>query len=129
MPIDQQEAQEFYGKGGQYTTIRKLCKPGESVTVKIIDLNKDHASKFPMKDKNYSYVMSIDVDGTAMRMSVNSKSLLQQVIAALYPDGPSGKLQPCLAKITRRVERKTYESEAMVTKVAESNDQTDEIQL
>lgn len=129
MPIEQQEAQEYYGKGGQYTTIRKLCKPGESVTAKLIDLNKDHKSKFPMKDKDYSYVISMEMDGTAMRMSVNSKSLLQQVIAALYPDGPSGKLQPCLAKISRRVERKTYESEAVITKITESNDPTDEIQL
>lgn len=122
MPIESQEAQEFFGKGGQYTTIRKLCKPGESVTVKIFDLNKDTKSKFPMQGKDYSYVMSMEMDGNMLRMSVNSKSLLQQVVAALYPDGPSGKLQPCLAKISRRVERKTYESEAVITKIVESND-------
>ncbi len=122
-PILSEEAQEFYGASGGFTSIRKLCKPGEKITIKLLDMNKDINSKYKIKDKDYSYLVSLEKDGSRLRMNVNSKDLIRQLVDALYPDGPTKPISPCWATLTRRVERKSFESEASITRGEALNDQ------
>jgi len=115
MPITSSEASEYYGVGGDFTSIKKLCKPGESVTVQLIDIVKNTRTKYPIKDKDYNYRVTMkDAQGRTLHMDLSGRDSIAQMVTALYPEGVDKALVPCAAKITRRTERKTTQSEMIV---------------
>ena len=115
-PIDSGDLQSFSGGSGQFTSIRKLLKPGENKKVKLLDWNKNTKTQYPIQGKDYCFEISLEVDGSRYLMSVASKDMIRQTVAAMYPNGTDKPLVPCWAVLGRRLERKTYESEGIITK-------------
>ena len=120
MAIDPTEAQEYYQGSGTFTSVRKLLKPGEKVTTQLLGLEKNFKTKFPLKGKDYSYRLSFEIDGQAYLMDINSRDLIGQALRALYPNGLDKGIEPCQAIFTRRVERRTTQSELQIERVEET---------
>lgn len=114
MGIDPEDAQQFGGRGGEFVSIRELLKPGEKNTARLIDIGKNFKTRFPIKDKDYNYRITLEVDGKRKLLDLNGADSIGQMIAALYPNGPTQPLSPCFAVLSRRTERKTYQSELQV---------------
>lgn len=123
-PLEQDEVQEYYGSSGEFTSVRKLLGPGEKTTAKLLDLGRNYKTKFPIKDKDYNYRLTLEVDGKRMLLDMNGKDSIKQAIAVLYPNGPKAPLVPCFAILSRRTERKTYQGELVIERGdALSNDE------
>lgn len=113
-PLESEDLKEYYGSSGEFMTVRKLLKPGDSCQVKLLDLNRNYKTKYPIKDKEYAYRLTFDKDGKKYLMDINGKDVLKQLTDALYPKGEAGGILPCFATLARRTERKTYQSELTV---------------
>ena len=118
-PVESEEIEGYYSRGGDFTSPKKLLTPGETKRVKLLDLSKQHQTKYPIKDKDYCYRLSLQTEaGATLKMDMNGGNLISQVMRALYPDGPTKPMQPGWATITRRTERTTKQSELVVVREA-----------
>ena len=116
-PVEPSEAEGYYGSGGQFTSPRKLLQPGETKRVKLLDISKQSKTKYPIKDKDYCYRLSLQTEeGADLMMDMNGLSLIGQAMRALYPDGPTKPRVPCGASFHRRTERTTKQSELVITR-------------
>src|SRR3990167_9501780 len=116
MAIEKDDLKEYYGSSGDFITIRKLVNPGQKVQVRLIDFTRNYKTKYPIKDKEYNYRLTIEKDGKRYLLDLSGKDSIKQVVSALYPDGPDGELKPCFAIIERRTERKSYHGELQITR-------------
>ena len=113
-PLGKEDVRAFEGGTGEFTSIRKLVNPGQKVTVKLLDIVKNHKTKYPIKDKDYSFRLTLEKDGKRLLMDMNGADTIRQVLAALYPNGSDGDIVPCFAIISRRTERKTFQGEMIL---------------
>ena len=123
-PVDPGDVKDYYGKrDGQFTSIRKLLKPGDTITVQVSDISKSFQTNYPIKDKDYCMRVSLEFEGVKLLLDLNGAGAIRQFMTALYPDGPEGKLVPCSVMIYRKTERKQKESEIQVTRVEPGQDE------
>ena len=115
-PLEQGEAEEYTNRGGEFTTIKKLVNPGQSVVVRLLDITKHFKTKYPVKDKEYCYRVKLERDGKGYLMDINGKDAIGQIMNCLHPNGFQAPLVPCFATFTRRTERKSYQSEIIITR-------------
>jgi len=119
-PIDFEDAKGYYGRtDGEFTSIRKLIAPGESVEVQALDITKNHRTQFPIADKDYNMRVTLIHDGKQKLMDLNGAAAIRHFVTALYPNGPDKPLVPCKVKLTRRTERKKTESELLVERLGD----------
>lgn len=128
MTLEAEDLKEYHGRNGDFTTLRKLVKPGETVEVVCVDIARNHKTKFPIKDKDYGYRVTLEMTGVSGRLllDLNGTNVISQFVSALYPQGESGGLQPCRVKITRRTERKLNQSEVVVERVGDAEPEAGE---
>ena len=120
-PLDAGEAQSYYGHSGKFMTIREI-QPGNSMVVRLQDISKNFKTKYPMKDKDYNYRVTLtDASGQLRWLDLNGASAIRQFVTLLYAQGPDKPPVPCQAKLTRRAQRKTNESELLVEQVDEKD--------
>lgn len=113
-PLDPADVQGYYGQQGKFMSIRDI-QAGQSVVVTIKDISKNFKTKYPMKDKDYNYrVTLVDGEGQLRWLDLNGASAIRQFVTFLHQDGPEKPQTPCQVKLTRRAQRKTNESELMV---------------
>lgn len=114
-PLESDEVRQLYGGSGQFTSVKKLLKPGEKKRVQLLDINKNYSTKYPMKDKDYGYRVSLKTEeGEALILDCNSRDLVRQLNTALYPNGPDKEMVACWVTFHRRTERKSTQSELEV---------------
>lgn len=123
-PLDAEDMKEYYGATGEFTSVKKLLKPGESKLVNLLDLARNYKTKFPIAGKEYGYRLTLEIEGKRMLMDMNGKDTIKQAVAALYPHGPTGELVPCQVTLTRRTERKTYEGELIIAAAPPNGEET-----
>lgn len=118
MPLDEQDAGLASG-GGRFFKIRDL-KPGQTLTVRLVSLTKNHQvsnPKYCIKDRDYNYrVAFVDDQGNERIMDINSPAAIGEFSRALVREG---KDVPCTATLTRRTDRAQTQSEAKVERVEE----------
>lgn len=118
-PLDPEDVKAYYGRLGQFTSIRKLVKPGETVEVKLLDIDKCFKTSYPIAGKDYTMRITLEHQGQQLLLDCNGATLIANFTSALYPNGADKPLVPCQVKLTRRTERTKNQSELVVEKVAE----------
>ncbi len=116
-PLDPGDYEAHYRADGTFTSFKKLVPPGQSVEVEVLDITKHRPTKYPVKDKDYCMRVSLRQGQVKYLMDINGGHAIGQFVAALYPKGPQGGLQPCRVKITRRTERSKAQSEVIIERV------------
>ena len=125
MPVDKEDALPFYGRDGQFTSIRKLVAIGQSAEFECLDISKHHKTNYPVKGKDYCFRVTLKGEGgQRLLLDLNGMSAIGQFLACLYPKGPEGPLVPCRVRLTRRAERRKAESELVVERVGETETET-----
>ena len=119
MPLDPEDAQQYYGSSGQFTNTRKLLQPGETMKVLVQDMSKNTTTKYPIKDKDYNYRVHFrTLEGKDLLLDTSGRDTIAQFVTALFPFGPSQPMQPCWVALTRRTERRTSQGELEITRCA-----------
>lgn len=120
MPVDKEDALPFYGRDGQFTSIRKLVAIGQSAEFECLDISKHHKTNYPVKGQTYCFRVTLTGEGNQrLLLDLNGMNAIAQFLACLYPTGPDGPLVPCRVRLTRRAERRKAESELVVERVEE----------
>jgi len=125
MPVTQTELSDLgMGSGGgggsnMFFRLNQELKPGDSIRVKLFDINKNTRTKFPLKDKNYCYQVKFDQDGRTRLYDLNSFDAVRQALKVLYPNGTDKAMSPCYATITRRLQRPKKKSEVQIERVGD----------
>lgn len=104
-PLDDAEINTARGFGAKFFKPSAL-KPSESSTITIVDINKNHATKWPLRGKDYCYRATLE-DGRVW--DCNSVPVAGALIRYGYPAG-SKTLVKFTVKITRKDANKIGES-------------------
>ncbi len=111
-PLDPKDVE--YGKSKAKTPFFKksALAPGASETVRIVDVEKNHATKFPITGENFCYRFILE-DGRVWDEATGS--MFGKIIKILYPDGTT--FNPETFKVTKLVSKPAKGSQYTVDHV------------
>ena len=112
-PLDQKDIEFGRSKAGNTFFSKKVIPVGGSVTVKVVDVEKNTTTKYPMTGETFCYRFILE-DGQVWDESAASTS--GAIIRFMHK---SGKMQPVTVKISKLVSKPAKGSQYMVTEVKE----------
>ena len=84
-PLDQNDVDFGRSKSKvQYFSKKNELQPGKSVVVKVVEVEKNTQTKYPIMGQNFTYRFTLE-DGRVWDES--TASLFGKLIKILYPDG------------------------------------------
>src|SRR3990167_6221174 len=105
------EASAYFNRtSGRFFNLSKDLEPGQSWLIDMVDVSENTKTKYPIPGKTFCYrFIFLDPQGETRLMDIAGADAIAQVFRALYPHGMAAGLQPGLATLTRRAERRSEE--------------------
>lgn len=96
MPLDPKDVDFGRSKNKVVYFSKKVLQPGESLTVKVVDVEKNHNTKFPIMGQDFCYRFILSDERV---WDEATAGIFGKIMTLLYPDGKT--LKPVEIKLTK----------------------------